>query len=608
VDIGDVEDMMQDGRVVAARLGPTGPPSVRLPAGRATRASLNARNTNAGLLDCLGNSSEPDDVAQEHAYREWQGAQLVGKLDEFGIHGQLAGIVDGPVFSRFEFRPAPGCRIDAIKSILPDIQMALRAETMHFLPAILGKAEVGFEVLNRGRETVWLRDLLQSASLGEGASIFKLPIGVSVTGAAFAVDLLEHPHLFILGASGSGKSALLHAMIASFICRASPGEVRLLMVDPGRLELSPYNPLPHLLGMVTIDPDRAVRELGRIVDIMQHRCDELANIGVRDIGGYNSRAEKDGVETKPHILVVIDDLTFLLLEAPSELQERLVQITLHGGRAGIHLLVTASPPLPQGIASWVRDDFTTRTSLWVEEKADSDAILGVSGAEVLLRDGDMLLVQPGLSGPVRLHTPWVPEQACACLVQSWTLAYVTALLTGLVENPAECARRMVESDVVDILYDKEKSRVRRKLDDLRTILPGDVVDNLMARKYYETLPEESPEVMAERQRAQDEDREIDEKFAEAAQIVVRHREASVSMLQRRLDIGWARAGRVIDQLEQAGIVGPYVGSKSRKVLVDNEASLQKMLPGIGSRPRQSQPAGWLARLLGLPPKDQEQGK
>ncbi len=561
-----------------------------------------------GLLDCLDYSAGPDDATQEHAYREWQGAQLVGKLDEFGIHGQLAGAVDGPVFSRFEFRLAPGCRIDAVKSILPDIQMALRAEAMHFLPAILGKAGVGFDVLNRNRKTVWLRDLLPSASLGEGTSRLQLPIGVDVAGAAFAVDLLEHPHLFIQGASGSGKSALLHAMIASLICRASPREVRLLMVDPGRLELSTYNPLPHLLGMVTTNPARAVRELGRIVDIMQRRYSELANIGVRDIVEYNSCAEKDGVETKPHILVVIDDLSFLLLGVPSELQERLVQITLHGDRVGIHLLVAASPPLPKGIANWVRDDFTTRASLWVEEKADSDTILDVSGAELLLRYGDMLLVQPGLSGPVRLHTPWVPEQACARLVQSWTLAYVTALLTGLVGNPAECARNMARSTAVDVLYDREKSGPPAKLNDLRTILPDDVIKGLMARQYYEPLPEQNSVEMAERHHSQDEGRKLDEKFAEAALIVVRHREASVSTLQRRLDIGWARAGRVIDQLEQAGIVGPYVGSKSREVLVDNETNLQKMLPGIGCRPRQSQPAGWLARLLGLPPKNHEKGK
>jgi DNA segregation ATPase FtsK/SpoIIIE-like protein len=169
------------------------------------------------------------------------------------------------------------------------------------------------------------------------------------------------------------------------------------------------------------------------------------------------------------------------------------------------------------------------------------------------------------------------------IVDLWARTYITELLTGLVENPAECARKMVESDVVDMLYDKEKSGVRKKLEDLRAILPEDVVDNLMARKYHETLPEESPEVIAERTRAQDESRELDPKLAEAAVIVVRHREASVSMLQRRLDIGWARAGRVIDQLEQAGIVGPFVGSKSRKVLVDNEADLQKILDRLSSQ-------------------------
>jgi len=203
----------------------------------------------------------------------------------------------------------------------------------------------------------------------------------------------------------------------------------------------------------------------------------------------------------------------------------------------------------------------------------------MNGAESLLGRGDMLFLPPGKGEPTRLHGSFVSDRAAKRIVDLWARTYLTQLLEGLVENPAECARKIVESDVVDVLYDKEKSGVRRKLADLRTILPEEVVDNLMARKYYETLPEESPQVQAERNRAQEEDRERDEKFAEAAQIVVRHREASVSMLQRRLDIGWARAGRIIDQLEQVGVVGPYVGSKSRKVLIDNEADLQKMLAG-----------------------------
>jgi S-DNA-T family DNA segregation ATPase FtsK/SpoIIIE len=312
---------------------------------------------------------------------------------------------------------------------------------------------------------------------------------------------------------------------------------------------------------------------------MEARYGEFANLGVRDIVGYNERAEQEGFERKPYIVVIIDELADLMLRAPNEIEMRITRLAQMSRAVGIHLVLATQRPSVDVITGLIKANFPCRTAFQVASKTDSRTILDMNGAESLLGKGDMLFLPPGKGEPTRLHGSFVSDRAAKRIVDLWARTYLTELLTGLVENPAECARKMVESDVVDVLYDKEKSGVRRKLDDLRTILPEEVVDNLMARKYYDTLPEESPQVLAERTRAQEDNRERDEKFAEAAQIVVRHREASVSMLQRRLDIGWARAGRIIDQLEQTGIVGPYVGSKSRKVLVDNEANLQKMIDG-----------------------------
>jgi S-DNA-T family DNA segregation ATPase FtsK/SpoIIIE len=289
-------------------------------------------------------------------------------------------------------------------------------------------------------------------------------------------------------------------------------------------------------------------------------------------------------EKLSYIVVIIDELADLMLRAPNEIEMRITRLAQMSRAVGIHLVLATQRPSVDVITGLIKANFPCRTAFQVASKTDSRTILDMNGAESLLGKGDMLFLPPGKGEPTRLHGSFVSDRAAKRIVDLWARTYLTELLAGLVENPAESARRMVEADVVDVLYDKEKSGVRRKLDDMRTILPEEVVDKLMSRKYYETLPEESPQVQAERNRAQEADRERDEKFAEAAQIVVRHREASVSMLQRRLDIGWARAGRIIDQLEQVGVVGPYVGSKSRKVLVDNEADLQKLLAGDKAQP------------------------
>jgi S-DNA-T family DNA segregation ATPase FtsK/SpoIIIE len=531
------------------------------------------------FLDQLDQPGESDHVFKDRKESEAEAVVLIDKLKQFGIEGRISDIQSGPMITRFEMEPAPGVKIQSISSRQDDISLALAAERIRILAPIPGKNAVGIEVPNKERRTVYLREVLTSEPFRNEKSPLGFALGTTITGEPYSADLRTMPHILIAGTTGSGKSVCINSLIASIIYRSSPRYVRFLTIDPKQLELPVYNPIPHLLGMTTIDPDKAVRELGRVVNIMEARYGEFANLGVRDIVGYNERAEQEGFERKPYIVVIIDELADLMLRAPNEIEMRITRLAQMSRAVGIHLVLATQRPSVDVITGLIKANFPCRTAFQVASKTDSRTILDMNGAESLLGKGDMLFLPPGKGEPTRLHGSFVSDRAAKRIVDLWARTYLTELLTGLVENPAECARKMVESDVVDVLYDKEKSGVRRKLDDLRTILPEEVVDNLMARKYYDTLPEESPQVLAERTRAQEDNRERDEKFAEAAQIVVRHREASVSMLQRRLDIGWARAGRIIDQLEQTGIVGPYVGSKSRKVLVDNEANLQKMIDG-----------------------------
>ena len=559
-------------------------PREPVPARRHQPMKFNLSDFQKQFLEQLDQPGEKDHVFKDRKESEAEALVLIDKLKQFGIEGRVSDIQSGPMITRFEMEPAPGVKIQSISSRQDDISLALAAERIRILAPIPGKNAVGIEVPNKERRTVYLREVLTSKPFRDAKSPLGFALGTTITGDPYSADLRTMPHILIAGTTGSGKSVCINSLIASIIYRSGPDYVRFLTIDPKQLELPVYNPIPHLLGTTTIDPDKAVRELSRVVEIMEARYGEFANIGVRDIVGYNERAEQEGSERKPYIVVIIDELADLMLRAPNEIEMRITRLAQMSRAVGIHLVLAPQRPSVDVITGLIKANVPCGTAFHVASKTDSRTILDMNGAESLLGKGDMLFLPPGTGEPTRLHGSFVSDRAAKRIVDLWARTYLTELLEGLVENPAECARKMVESDVVDVLYDREKSGVRRKLEDLRTILPEEVVDNLMTRKYYETLPEESPQVQAERNRAQEEGRERDEKFAEAAQIVVRHREASVSMLQRRLDIGWARAGRIIDQLEQVGVVGPYVGSKSRKVLVNNEADLQKVLAGGRTQP------------------------
>ena len=553
------------------RPAPRVQPSGRLP-------DYDLKHFQPTFLEQLDQSRPEDRVFKDPAESAREAEQLVEKLREFDIQGRVSNIVSGPMITRFEFEPGPGVKIQRIENLSDDLCLALSAERVRILAPIPGKNAVGIEIPNRQRRTVYLRDVLTSEPFRAERSPLGFALGTTITGDPYCADLRLMPHILIAGTTGSGKSVCINSIISSIIYRSSWRDVRLLTIDPKQLELPVYNPIPHLMNKTTIDPKKAVNELNEVIRIMEVRYGEFANLGVRDIAGYNARAAEEGLEKKPYIVVIIDELADLMLRAPTEIEERITRLAQMSRAVGIHLILATQRPSVDVITGLIKANFPCRIAFQVASKTDSRTILDMNGAESLLGKGDMLFLPPGMGDPIRLHGAFVSARAARQVVNLWTVAYLTEILQGKVENPLEKARAMVETEVVDMLYDAEKANIKRKREDICAILPDEVVDWLLGQGYYQPLPEVVSGALDEHAKKQERElRELDENFMEAARLVVRNKEASVSMLQRRLDVGWARAGRIIDQLEEAGVVGPYVGSKSRKVVVDNEQDLEKML-------------------------------
>ncbi len=531
----------------------------------------------ATFLDQLDRPQAGEQYFKDPRESEKEAERLVDKLHQFDVEGEVTNIVSGPLITRFEFEPAPGIKINRIENLADDLSLALSAESIRILAPIPGRNAVGIEIPNRERRIVHLRDVLTSDAFAAEDPPLGFALGTTITGEPYCADLRTMPHILIAGTTGSGKSVCINSIICSMIHRASHRDIRFLTIDPKQLELPLYNSIPHLMGRTRTSPKEALRELSRVVKIMDTRIGEFAELGVRDIAGYNARAKSEGLEKKPYIIVIIDELADLMLRAANEIEERITRLAQMSRAVGIHLILATQRPSVDVITGLIKANFPCRIAFQVASKTDSRTILDMNGAEALLGRGDMLFLPPGKGEPVRLHGTFVSDVAARRVVDLWTTAYLTELLTGRVEKPDELARRLVERDVVDIFYDPRKAGIKKKRQDLCEILPEEVADELLARDYYEPLPEISSGALEEHARREKrEARELDEKFGEAARIVVRHKEASVSMLQRRLDVGWARAGRIIDQLEEAGIVGPYVGSKSRKVMIESESALEQL--------------------------------
>ena len=443
-----------------------------------------------------------------------KGRILQSKCSEFGVMGTVKEIHPGPVVTTYEFKPDAGVKYSKIVGLADDLALALEAESIR-VDRISGKGNVGIEIPNEVRETIYLREILESDTFRRSSGRLTLGLGKAVNGDVWITDLAAMPHLLIAGSTGTGKSVGLNCMIASILFRSTPDEVRLILIDPKRLELGVYEDIPHLLTPVVTDPKIASNVLKWAVGEMERRIRMLASEGVRNIEQFNNiiRAEKgarndeSGEELKPlhYIVIVIDELADLMMISSHEVEESITRLAQMARAVGIHLILATQRPSVDVITGLIKANFPSRISFRVAARVDSRTILDSIGAEQLLGRGDMLFLPPGSARLIRIHGAYVTE-------------HEIARLTSFLRKQGQPA-------------------------------------------YDETVGK--PEKAAEAAEVTDRD----ELFDEAVRFVVQSGQASTSMLQRRFRIGFSRAGRLIDMMERDGIIGPADGSKPREILV-----------------------------------------
>jgi DNA segregation ATPase FtsK/SpoIIIE, S-DNA-T family len=440
---------------------------------------------------------------------------LEEKCREFAVEGSVVQIHPGPVVTTFEFKPDAGVKYAKITSLADDLSLALRAESV-LIERLPGKSTVGIQIPNTTREQISLRELLESEEYRRSGSKLTLALGKTIHGESFVFDLAAMPHLLIAGSTGAGKSVSINAMLTSILYRATPEEVRLILIDPKRLELGVYEHIPHLLTPVVVDPKQAANALNWAVREMEERYKTLAAEGVRNLEQYNrnvrqaldQRHTPSGGEPPkplPCIVVVIDELADLMMVAANEVEESIARLAQMARAVGIHLILATQRPSVDVITGLIKANLPARISFRVSSKVDSRTILDGNGAEQLLGKGDMLFLPPASARLIRLHGPYISEQESARLA----------------------------------------SYLRKQ----------------GAPVYDETIT-------AEEKTTDTVEFDKDDLYDEAARIVVSAGQASISYLQRRLRIGFSRAARLIDIMEAEGIVSPAAGGKPREVLVD----------------------------------------
>jgi S-DNA-T family DNA segregation ATPase FtsK/SpoIIIE len=446
-----------------------------------------------------------------------EGARLLEeKCREFSVEGSVVQIHPGPVVTTFEFKPDAGVKYAKITGLADDLCLAMQAESV-LIDRIPGKSTVGIQIPNRTREQISLRELLESEMYRRSTSKLTLALGKTIHGEPYMADLATMPHLLIAGSTGAGKSVSMNGMLTSILYRATPDDVRLIMIDPKRLELGMYEDIPHLMTPVVVDPKQASNALRWAVREMEERYKTLAAEGVRNIEQYNrnihaaiaeKRTPKDGLEWKPlpFIVVVIDELADLMMVAANDVEESIARLAQMARAVGIHLILATQRPSVDVITGLIKANLPARIAFRVASKIDSRTILDGNGAEQLLGKGDMLFLPPATSRFIRLHGPYISEQESARLA----------------------------------------SFLRKQ---------GKPV-------YDETITAE------EKTGAEAIEMEKDDLYDEAARIVVGSGQASISYLQRRLRIGFSRAARLVDMMEMEGLVSPATGGKPREVLVD----------------------------------------
>jgi S-DNA-T family DNA segregation ATPase FtsK/SpoIIIE len=470
------------------------------------------------LLDAPG--AERGGSSQEEMAQNSQ--ILEKKLLEFGVEGRVTAVNPGPVITSYEIEPGPGIKINRIVALADDLALGLKALSVRVVAPIPGKAAVGVEIPNQHRATVHLREVLAAKEFGNEALQLPLALGKEIGGSPVVADLAQMPHLLIAGETGSGKSVCINSLILSLLYKAEPRDVRLLLIDPKRVELSMYNGVPHLADKVVSDPKEAAKRLQRVVLHMEERYRLFAQVGARNLQSYNRRMElgpppEDDLSSGSHrgrlpmLVVVIDELADLILTAQAEVENAVMRLAQMARAVGIHLIVATQRPSVDVLTGVIKANFPARMSFRVASKVDSRTILDMNGAEALLGRGDMLYIPPGSSKPIRIHGCNVTE--------------------------VEIRR------VVDFLTTQPK--------------PGEFIWSLLPPE-----PDRPPE----------DEEEDDELYRQAVEMVVQTQQASISMIQRRLRVGFNRAARMIERMEREGIVSAMDGTRPREVLVSRVES------------------------------------
>ncbi len=441
---------------------------------------------------------------------------LKEKLSEFDIDCDVINVNVGPIITQYELRPAPGVKVNKFTQLVDDLALALKAKSIRIQAPIPGRGLIGIELPNEDRDVIYLKDVIMSESVKSSSFKLGIALGKDISGMPVMGDLAKMPHLLVAGATGSGKSVCVNTIITSLIFKKRPDELRMILIDPKRVELAPYATIPHLIGDVVTDPDNALENMQWAENEMERRYSLLQELRVRDIISYNNKVTKINQSLKedekkehynlPYIVIIVDEFADLIMTAGRDIELPITRLAQKARAVGIHLILATQRPSRKVITGLIKANFPSRISFQVSSRVESSIILDTTGAEKLLGRGDMLYLPAGTGFPERVHGCFVSDEEVV--------------------------------ELCDYLETQPKP--------VEIVVKKDIGDNEITLDYDDDI------------------------FPEAARLVVENNMASVSMLQRHFKIGYARAGRLVDMLESAGIVGPHLGSKSREVIAKQE--------------------------------------
>ncbi|MHA0856027.1 FtsK/SpoIIIE family DNA translocase [Paenibacillus sp. CMAA1364] len=462
----------------------------------------------------LGKSNSSNASSDQKDYME-TARKLEATLESFGVRAKVLEVVRGPAVTRYEIQPDIGVKVSRIVGLTDDIALALAAKDIRMEAPIPGKSAIGIEVPNHEVSIVTMREVMETAVFQEAESKLSIAFGRDISGQTIVGNLAKMPHLLVAGATGSGKSVCINGIITSILYKAKPDEVKFLMVDPKMVELNMYNGIPHLLAPVVTDPKRASLALKKIVVEMEKRYELFSKSGTRNIEGYNKLMKDNLPAVLPYIVVIVDELADLMMVAANDVEEAITRLAQMARAAGIHLIIATQRPSVDVITGVIKANIPSRIAFGVSSNVDSRTILDMAGAEKLLGRGDMLFMPMGSSKPVRVQGAYLTDQE--------------------VENIVDFVRGQGQAE------------------------------------YDESLVPEIEETTSNA------DEMLDDLYDQAVQIILEAKQASVSLLQRRMRVGYTRAARLIDSMEARGIIGPYEGSKPREVLLSMEQYQQNRI-------------------------------